>query len=380
MESFQKPEGSYISYFSNMVKQQGGINLAQGIPGFSPPAELLKLLSDSLQDNIHQYAPGSGNFHLINQIAHHYNLPSENLLIVQGATEALSLIYTYIHTILNDNFTVLSFEPAYESYLNLPKIFGQEFIHFQLDSNYSYCPDTLSKTIREKNVRLVFISSPGNPYGKIWGKDELYHLIELSKELNFYFVLDIVYEQLYFKEPPCLPIEMLNPHLFFVNSFSKMLCITGWRIGYLIADEIHMEKIRSIHDYIGLCAPSLLQNALARYLEKNDFGSAFTQNFRNNLKRSFDLLVKTLMKVGFSVPPIQGGCFVWAKLPDNWNDGFAFASHLYNKEKVAVIPGEHFSVNHMKWIRFNIARPEEEILSACEKIELFMNKGDSQYK
>lgn len=371
MSRFEKPQGSYISYFSNIVKQRGGINLAQGIPGFDPPNDLIKSLKDSSDLKVHQYAPGMGNFQLLQLIAEKYKITTENLIILQGATEALFLIYTYINKKLNGNFTVLSFEPAYESYLQLPKIFGQEFIHYPLNSDYSFNSEALSKTIKENNVRLVFISSPGNPYGKIWSKNEVDELVRLSSQLDFYLVFDAVYEQLYLNEPPYILIDKLSPNLFIVNSFSKMLCITGWRIGYLIAHESHMEGIKTIHDYIGLCAPSLLQHALAEYLNKSDYGVEFTKIFRDNVKQSFNILVKSLSSLGFDIPPIQGGCFVWAKLPKGWKDGFDFASSLYEEQMVAVIPGEHFSDKKKDWIRFNIARPQNEIEAACLGIQKF---------
>jgi len=371
MSQYQKPTGSYISYFSNMVKQRGGINLAQGIPGFDPPAELIKSLKESADLKVHQYAPGLGNFQLLQLIASKNRVSADNLLIVQGATEALSLIYTYINRKLNGDFSVLSFEPAYESYLNLPKIFGQKFIHYPLDSDYSFESASLSKTIRAHNVKLVFISSPGNPYGKIWSKQEVEELVKLSIELDFFLVFDAVYEQLYFNEAPYIPIDKLSPNLFIVNSFSKMLCITGWRIGYLISHEIHMEGIKSIHDYIGLCAPSLLQHALVGYLEESGYAEEFTSLFRANVKESFGILSKTIESIGFYIPPIQGGCFVWARLPGGWTDGYDFASRLYEEQMVAAIPGEHFSIDKKDWIRFNIARPQHEVIAACQRINVF---------
>jgi aspartate/methionine/tyrosine aminotransferase len=375
MSKYQKPSGSYISYFSNLVKQKGGINLAQGIPGFDPPEELISALKLSSDLNVHQYAPGMGNFKLIEHIASEYKVSSNSLLIVQGATEALSLVYTYINRTLKGDFAVLSFEPAYESYLQLPKIFGQNFIHYPLNEDYSYSYDELYLTVKQKNVKLIFLSSPGNPYGKIWSRSEVDSLIALSNELDIYLIFDAVYEQLYFDEPPYIPFDQLSPNLFIVSSFSKMLCITGWRIGYLVSHQSHMEGIKSIHDYIGLCAPSILQHALVDYLAENDFGKKFVFDFRSNVKRSFSILVETLSGLGFQIPPIQGGCFVWAKLPYGWEDGFEFASRLYNEQQVAVIPGEHFSSNKIDWIRFNVARPEEEIIQACKRIKAFLESS-----
>ncbi|HOZ16167.1 MAG TPA: hypothetical protein PK784_15420, partial [Tenuifilaceae bacterium] len=65
---------------------------------------------------------------------------------------------------------------------------------------------------------------------------------------------------------------------------------------------------------------------------------------------------------------------IWAELPKEFTDGFRFASILYEENKVAVIPGEHFSANKTNWIRFNIARPMNEITAAEKELVLFMQK------
>lgn len=379
INNISKPDGSYISYFSNLVKQNGGLNLAQGIPGFQPPEELRSALKELTDDNIHQYAPGIGNFELLNILHQHYSkdyyVDKENFLVVQGATEAISLIYTYLARKLNGNFSALSFMPAYESYSQLPLIFGQNFIHYPLNENYSFTKEELKKSIIENNVRVVFISSPGNPYGKIWSMQEIDTLVSLSQELGFYIIFDAVYKELYFNEQPYIPLNYKLPNLFYVNSFSKTLCITGWRVGYLYAHESHRNNLRSIHDYIGLCAPSILQGAIAKYLGESNFGVDFIEEYRQEVKRSFEGLSHTLSELGFSIPPINGGCFIWARLPEKFSDGFEFAHYLYDKKKVAVIPGEHFSKNHTNWIRLNIARPFNDISEAGERITQFVSNA-----
>jgi aspartate/methionine/tyrosine aminotransferase len=371
-----KPQGSYISYFSNLVKRNGGLNLAQGIPGFQPPVELRKALEEMVHSNVHQYAPGLGNFRLLNLIHSHYSksykVDIENFLVVQGATEAISLIYTCLTKRLGRDFGVLSFDPAYETYSQLPQIFGQPFVSYPLNNEFSIDFDELKKSILENNIKIIFLSSPGNPFGKTWSKDEVNHLVKLAEELNFYLIFDAVYKDLYFDNEPYLPLHHNSPNVFYVNSFSKMLCITGWRIGYLYAHEQHRKAIRSIHDYIGLCAPSILQEALATYLEDYGFGSEFVEGFRNNVKANFDFLAPKLTRLGFTIPPTNGGCFIWAKLPKGINDGFDFANELYSQVGVATIPGEHFSKNYASWLRINIARPAEEIEKAANLIEQFI--------
>ncbi len=377
-QNIAKPEGSYISYFSNLVKEKGGINLAQGIPGYQPPQELINHLQGILNGNVHQYAPGVGNFKLRNLLYENYTrnyaVDQENFLIVQGATEAISLIFTYLNGFLKEDFTTLSFEPAYESYSQLPTIFGKKYIDFPLNSSYSVDFDNLESVIKKQNVKIIFVASPGNPFGKVWSESEVNKLVELANKLNFYLIFDGVYKDLYFENSPFLPLAANSPNVFYVNSFSKMLCITGWRVGYLYAHETHRKGLRAIHDYIGLCAPSLLQEALALYLAEHNFGSEFVAQFRENVKQNFSNLTKVLHSLEFSIPKIEGGCFIWAKLPHKFPDGFLFSNQLYQQKGVAVIPGEHFSKNHSNWIRINIARPFDEINQGANLLSEFILK------
>ncbi len=372
---YQKPAGSYISFMSNKVKTYGGINLAQGIPGFNPPKELTNILSQIANENIHQYAPGNGNNELLdlllNKYKSEYQFSKEDFLITQGGTEALSLLYTYFSKILPKPFSALAFDPVYESYKFLPGIFNTDFVSFSFEEDFSIDFNKLEKTCIENKVKVIFLGSPGNPFGKIWSKEEINALIDLSKRKDIFVVLDAVYRELYFEKAPYIPLDQFNPNLIYTNSFSKLFSITGWRIGYLIAHQDHMQKIKSIHDYTGLCATSVLQQAVVEYLKNYNFGTEYISNLRNKLKESYNHLSSELIKLGFKIPETKGGYFVWAKLPDQYSDGFKFAIDLYEEQKVAVIPGEHFSDKAKNYIRFNIAREKSEVDEGINGIKRF---------
>ncbi|MFP4024641.1 MAG: pyridoxal phosphate-dependent aminotransferase [Thiohalospira sp.] len=377
-EKYRKPSGSYISFMSNKVKTHGGINLAQGIPGFNPPKELTQILSKLAKENLHQYAPGNGNNELLKLLVEKYQsdyaFTKDDFMILQGATEALSLLYIYFNKILSKPFSALAFEPVYESYMHLPKIFNTGFVPFAFDKNSSVDFFQLESVCKAKNVKVIFIGTPGNPFGKIWNKQEIDNLLKLSKSLDIFIIFDAVYRDLYFEEKPYIPLDQFYPNLFYVNSFSKILSITGWRVGYLIAHQKHMDHIKSIHDYTGLCAPSLLQEAIVRYLKNYNYGADYISSLRENLKQSYQLLTSEFKKLGFKIPETKGGYFVWAKLPKDFSDGFKFAVDLYEHQRVAVIPGEHFSDNAKNYIRLNIARPIAEVKEGIQRIKVFFGK------
>ena len=376
---YQKPTGSYISFMSNKVKEFGGINLAQGIPGFNPPKKLTDILAQISNDKIHQYAPGNGNNELLNLLLDKYQVEypfkKDDILITQGGTEALSLLYTYFNKIIPKPFSALAFDPVYESYKYLPGIFNTDFVSFAFESDSSVDFKKLENICKEKNVKVIFLGSPGNPYGRIWSKDEMYYLIELSKRLDIFIVLDAVYKELYYEEKPYIPLDQFNPNLFYTNSFSKLFSITGWRIGYLIAHQNHMQNIKAIHDYTGLCAPSVLQQAIVEYLKLHDFGNKYVKDLRNRLTESYNHLSTELLKLGFEIPETKGGYFVWAKLPKQFDNGFKFAIDLYDEQKVAVIPGEHFSENAIQYVRFNIAREKNAVDEGIKRIKRFFGES-----
>ncbi len=365
---------SYISIMSNKVKTYGGINLAQGIPGFSPPEELSDILGWISSDNIHQYAPGNGNIKLVRLLKEKYApYTEENIMVTNGATEAISLIFTYLNGILPKSKTVLGFDPVYESYSRLPGIFGRKYVSFPMKEDLSIDFEELEKTVVDNKVGLVFVNSPGNPYGKIWTEKEFVKLKEISEKYRIYVITDCVYSDIYFNKKPYQPL-FESEYFFYVNSFSKLLSITGWRVGYFMASKKHISEIRLIHDYTGLCAPSILQEAIALYLDRHDFGKRYVTDLRKKMRTSFGLLSGKLKDCGFDIPKIEGGYFIWAKLPEGFDDSLKFCMDLYDKKKVATVPGIHFSDNGQKWVRFNIARPVEEIEEAGKKIMEFVKR------
>ncbi len=374
----KKVPGSLISYMSNLVKSNGGINCAQGIPGFAPPDELLEELEKIVANKkCHQYAPGQGLGELREIISQNFspgaNLKRENVLITNGATEAISLIYLYIKSIVKTGINVLGFDPAYESHSNLPNIHGDKFINFTAEKTGCYNFELLERTIRSKKIRAVFLCSPGNPYGKIMSKKEIENIVNICKKNNCFIIFDAVYSDLYFDAPPFIPLLEPDKNIFVVSAFSKMLSVTGWRVGYLVAHTSHISKISDIHDYTGLSSPSVLQHAVFQYLSKHCYGSGYVKFLRKKIRTSFNLMSEQLVKLNFFVPDINGGYFIWAKLPSQFDNGFDFAVNLYNDQKVATVPGIHFSKKSSEWIRINIAKPETEITEAAKRIKNFIS-------
>ncbi len=373
--SINKPiQESYISIMSNKVKLHGGINLAQGLPGYEPPLQLLHSLQEVALKAVHQYPPATGNFELMEHIQNEYrnklDLTEFKPLATCGATEAISLIFNYLHLKINGFYSVMAFNPTYESYRRLPELYRVPFIPFGKLDDTEIDFDILEKMLIQNKVKIFFLSSPGNPHGRKYSSHEVHQLMKLSLEHNFYLVLDDVYAELYFNQPSEIPYGHLHSNCFLVNSFSKRFSITGWRVGYLYAHQTHFLAIKNLHDYTGLCVPSVLQEALVRFLDIPDVGNQYVVALRENIANGFNYYKKELEEIGFYIPPTDGGYFVWTRLPSHLTDGVTFANQLYDQYKVAVVPGVHFSEDATHWVRINIARTQNELVEALKSIKL----------
>jgi aspartate/methionine/tyrosine aminotransferase len=118
----------------------------------------------------------------------------------------------------------------------------------------------------------------------------------------------------------------------------------------------------------------VLQVAITQYLKNYNFGEEYIQTIRDQLAENYLLVSTELSKLGFYIPKTKGGYFIWAELPDTYSDGFKFAIDLYDEQKVAVIPGEHFSEKAKSFIRINIAHNKKDIIEGIERIKAFFQE------
>lgn len=370
-----KKFASLISHFSSLAQREGGINFAQGRPGYPPPEGLLKVLGKLVyENNLHQYAPGKGDFCLLEETEKIYkkiykNLKKDNILITLGATEGIALSLLFL---LNrfKKFSVLSFEPFYESYPRISKFLNIPVCSIKINpENLEWDRKRVKSLVLEKNVKAILLASPGNPLGKIFKKEEVNFLRDLMEKRKGFLIFDSVYENVYFEKKPYNPLKEGLDNLIFISSYSKTLSITGWRIGYLVARENILEEISSIHDYTHLSSPYILQRAIALFLKGEKIGN-YLKNLREKLKISYGLL-KKLEYYGFKVSKAEGGMFGWVKIPEKYKNSFDYAEKLFSKKRVAVVPGINFSRNAKNFIRINLSLPIKEFREGIERIKEF---------
>ncbi|WP_312557138.1 methionine aminotransferase [Empedobacter brevis] len=363
-----------FSVMSQLATEHQAINLAQGFPDFDADPELINRLNFYSSQNYNQYAPMFGveklRVLLSEKYSHLYQSEYDfqhEINITSGASQA---IFNVISTLIHPNDEVIIFEPAYDLYQPTVELFGGKIVPIQLTyPNYSIDFKVLKQKITDK-TKLIIVNNPNNPTGRILIEDDLKQFEQILKDTNCYLLADEVYEHITFDGKPHHSFALLNAvkdKIFIVGSFGKLFHITGWKIGYILAEKELMKEFRKCHQFNTFSTHTPSQYAIADYLEHPEHYLQLNDFFQQ--KRDF--FIHGLKSTSFDVLPCEGTYFISANyakisdLPDN-----EFAKQLTEQHKVATIPISAFYHNkkddHV--IRFCFAKKDETLLNALDNL------------
>jgi methionine aminotransferase len=363
---------SIFSVMSQLASQHDAINLSQGFPNFPVNEQLLTILQEKSQSNIHQYTPMSGLPDLMEQIKlltlKNYNRQIDvntELLISPGATQG---IFTTINALINNGDEVIILDPSYDSYEPSVLVAGGKPVRVTLNHDYSPDFNKIAAAINE-NTKLIIVNNPHNPTGRIWKENEFNDFETLLEKHPELLVLgDEVYEY----------ISFLNPHISFntrtklkektiiASSFGKSLHVTGWKVGYLIAPKHLMEEIKKVHQYLAFSVNSISQHVIADYLKVVNFDEISQMYLKKR-----DLFQKALLNSRFKLLPCEGTYVQVANYSEISNKSdIEFTKELTIKYGVAAIPISVFYKDHTdkKMIRFCFAKTDNTLIEAAKRL------------
>lgn len=364
-----------FSVMSQLATEHQAINLAQGFPDFNADPELINRLNFYSSQNYNQYAPMSGveklRVLLSEKYSHLYQSEYDfqhEINITSGASQA---IFNVISTLIHPNDEVIIFEPAYDLYQPTVELFGGKIVPIQLTyPDYSIDFTVLKQKITDK-TKLIIVNNPNNPTGRILAEDDLKQFEQILKDSNCYLLADEVYEHITFDGKPHHSFALLNAvkdKIFIVGSFGKLFHITGWKIGYILAEKELMKEFRKCHQFNTFSTHTPSQYAIADYLEHPEHYLQLNVFFQQ--KRDF--FIHGLKSTNFDVLTCEGTYFISANyakisnLPDT-----EFAKQLTEQHKVATIPISAFYHNkkddHV--IRFCFAKKDETLLNALDNLK-----------
>lgn len=377
LEHFQE---SVIREMTRKAIENNAINLSQGMPDYSPPIELIRGIKEGLDMEEHQYSVTYGRSDLREKIAEklkEYNKivvdPFNEITITCGASEAIA---SSILAITNPGDEILILEPWYENYVPITYLAQGKPVFVSLaEDTYNVDEERLKNSIT-RNTKAIIVNSPHNPTGRVFSSGDFKMIADLCIDHKILAITDEIYEYIIFdnlKHQSIGSFDSMQEKTITISGFSKTFSVTGWRIGYVAASKDLMSGIRKVHDYLTVCAPSLLQRAS---LNAFKLDSSYFKDLRNRYQENRDYFYDELTNLGIKVFKPEGAYYIFANISQFDMNDVEFADFLVKDGGVAVVPGSSFyndknnnSNPGSDYVRFSISQKLDTLKQAIERIK-----------
>ncbi|MGB5014999.1 MAG: pyridoxal phosphate-dependent aminotransferase [Pyrinomonadaceae bacterium] len=295
------------------------------------------------------------------------------VMITNGGTGALiGVAQSYLR-----GRSALVFEPYYPYHRRILDDFGSKTETFELDEKLTFEKDALfarCKELRDRSefpLKMIIVCTPANPSGKVMSQTELEAIADVAKELDLMVVSDEVYEHYVTGENPHTPIASLPDmweRTITVNSFSKSWNISGWRLGYAYGNGELIQPINNAANVIYVCPATPLQAALSEVLMADD---AYYPQLRDKFDGKRAFTSEILTGLGFDIYNSGSAFYLWARIPEQFNDAIAFNEMLMRDAGVGMTPGSAFadSDDWDAFVRICIAREDTVLEGAMDKLK-----------
>jgi arginine:pyruvate transaminase len=358
------------------------IILSIGDPDFATPTFITDVAIDALQAGDTHYSDIAGRPALRQAIAARYSaklgrtLKAENVITVAGAQNAL---FAASMCLLQAGDEVVVLDPVYVTYEATLKASGASVVPARCspETGFRLDPAALERAITPR-TRAIFLSNPNNPTGVMLNRQELQAIADLAIAHDLWVVVDEVYESLcYEREHESLArLPGMEKRCVVVGSLSKSHAMTGWRIGWLVADAelvAHVENL-ALSMLYGLPG-FVMQAGLAAVLAHDEV----TRDMRETYRRRRDLLVSRLGDCpGIAVLKPDAGMFVLVDVRGTGLSSLDFAWRLFRQTGVAVLDAAAFGDPAQGFVRLSFTLDETQLARACERIVAFVKTLDVQ--
>jgi aspartate aminotransferase/aminotransferase len=319
------------------------------------------------QKKINRYCDTQGLPELREKIANYYSSQYCNLSTLNKDSVLISagskiLIYLSMVAFLNPGDEVIIHEPAWLSYKDQAKIVG---------ANIKFIPYNISvenfRNYITNKTKLVIVNNPNNPSGSVYTKNELSKIYDLCKVNKAYMLIDEAYSEFLEKKDfySGLNLSANMDNLIVVNSLSKNMGISGWRIGYMISNQEVLRQILKLNQHTVTCAPSILQLYLAEYF---DDIINYTRNQIKNVRYKRKEVAKIFKQHGFDLIPGSSTFYLMVDITPTGMISEEFANSLFEKYRISVVPGTAYGESVSNFIRVSVG--SESLESITKAVEI----------
>lgn len=374
---------SVIRRMTRISDEYGAINLSQGFPDFEPPTEITKSLAKVATEGPHQYAVTFGAKNFRDAIAKKYEHfsglkvdPDKEIVVTCGSTEAMMAT---MMSIVNPKDKVAVFSPFYENYGADAILSGAEPIYIPLvPPTFDFDKKVLEDAFIQ-GAKAIILCNPSNPCGKVFTHEELSYIAELAIKYDAFVVTDEVYEHIVYAPNRHVYMQALpgmKDRTIVCNSLSKTYSITGWRLGYVIANEEISERIKKVHDFLTVGAAAPLMEAAVTGLE---FDDSYYEELAAHYSHMKEVFVGGLDKLGFKYTNPQGAYYVLLDVSEfGVRDDNEFCEWMIKNVGVAAVPGSSFFKEDINnYIRLHFAKQDDTLIEALNRLATLREKANA---
>ena len=359
-----------IRQFTYLVRDTpGACALTIGEPDQNTPDVVKDAAKAALDANDTHYPPGNGYAYMLEAISkyeaehHGINYSPDEIILTVGATEAL---YAGLATVLNPGDEVIIPTPAFGLYESIVKLLRGVPVYLPTEKNcYQIDPAALKAAITDK-TKAIILTSPNNPTGCIYTRETLDAIHEILVDLPIFVFCDDVYRELVYTEDYHSFSEYtdMRDRIIVIQAFSKPYAMTGWRLGYCLADAPIRDRIQIFHQHMVVSAPSFVQPGCVAALNSDVSG------VRELFRKRRDYVYKRLVDMGLEVQEPEGAFYMFINI-ERWGmTSEEFCTKMLKEGLVGLIPGIYFGTEG--YMRLSYCYSDEDLKKGLDRIEAFI--------
>lgn len=343
--------------FALAEKLTDPVNFSIGQPEFDVPEPLKEEAIKAIRSGYNKYSQTAGDEALKSKIAEQvgteFGWDKPAVLVTSGVSGGLFLAFM---SLVNPGDEVIIPDPYFVIYKHIVNLLGGRCVFVDSYPDFSLPVDKIAESITNR-TKMIVINSPCNPTGVVYPGQELKKLAQIAAEKDVLILTDEIYEAFCY-DGPCHSIATHHENVLVLRGFSKSYAMTGWRLGYVAAQESLkpiIEEMTKIQQYTFVCAPTPFQKAAIAALDYD------VTSFVDSYRKKRDLLYEGLRDKFDLVRP-TGAFYAFVKAPGTSATEFAEKAI---KNNVLVIPGKVFSKKDTHF-RISYATTDDKIRQGVE--------------
>lgn len=335
------------------------IRLNLGDPDMATPPEIVEAAYASMKAGKTKYSSSYGELRLRQKIAEAHGVKTENVVITPGSKWA---IFVTMFLMLKNGGNVIIPTPYWTAYDLIAKSFGAKtkLLRTEMETGWKVDVSKLESLI-DSETKMIILNNPNNPTSKVMDSKTLDDIVQLANKKGVTVLSDEVYGAIAFNKTKSILDYGTDSIHILSNGFSKTFTMTGWRIGYIVANKMFIDNVTKLNQITFNNVPVFIQDAALKGMELH---KQIASNIKAKYKQRADLASKKLKAGGFEFTEPDAPFYVFPRRKGL--DGEKFTLSLLDKG-VAVAPGTSFG-DYPNHFRISLTAPDDQIEVGLDKI------------